>query len=72
MRLPTRKMIEEYLFSYIGHMVQWRTVRISYKSKKCLMQPPESWVVVKNTREPLVDAETFRKVQLPGTLGQSH
>ncbi len=50
--------------TYIGHMVQGRTVKISYKSKKCLMQPPESWVVVKNTHEPLVDEETFRKVQL--------
>ncbi len=50
--------------TYIGHMVQGRTVKISYKSKKCLMQPPESWVVVKNTHEPLVDEETFQKVQM--------
>ena len=50
--------------TYIGHMVQGRTVKISYKSKKCLMQPPESWVVVKNTHEPLIDEETFRKVQM--------
>ncbi len=50
--------------TYIGHMVQGRTVKISYKSKKCHAQPPESWVVVKNTHEPLVDEETFRKVQL--------
>ena len=50
--------------TYIGHMVQGRTVKISYKSKKCLMQPPESWVVVKNTHEPLVDEEMFQKVQM--------
>ena len=50
--------------TYIGHMVQGRTVKISYKSKKCHAQPPESWVVVKNTHEPLIDEETFRKVQL--------
>ena len=50
--------------TYIGHMVQGRTVKISYKSKKCLMQAPENWVVVKNTHEPLVDEETFQKVQL--------
>ncbi|MBR3743438.1 MAG: recombinase family protein [Clostridia bacterium] len=50
--------------TYIGHMVQGRTVKISYKSKKCHAQPPENWVVVKNTHEALIDEEAFRKVQL--------
>ena len=50
--------------TYLGHMVQGRRVKISYKSRKCQPQPPESWVVVRNTHEPLVDGETFRKVQL--------
>ena len=50
--------------TYIGHMVQGRTVKISYKSKKCFMQAPEDWVVVKNTHEPLIDEESFRKVQM--------
>lgn len=49
--------------TYIGHMVQGRTVKISYKSKKCLLQPPEAWVIVKNTHEPLIDEATFQKVQ---------
>ena len=50
--------------TYIGNMVQGRMVKISYKSKKCLRQAPEDWVVVKGTHEPLVDQETFRKVQM--------
>lgn len=50
--------------TYIGNMVQGRQVKINYKSKKCLKQPPESWVVVENTHEPLVDRETFRQVRL--------
>ena len=50
--------------TYIGNMVQGRMVKISYKSKKCLKQPRESWVVVEGTHEPLVDAETFRKVRM--------
>ena len=50
--------------TYIGSMVQGRTVKISYKSKKCHTQPPENWVVVKNTHEALVDEEAFRKVQM--------
>ena len=50
--------------TYIGNMVQGRMVKISYKSKKCLRQSPEDWVVVEGTHEPLIDAESFRKVQL--------
>ncbi len=50
--------------TYIGSMVQGRQVKVSYKSKKCIRQPRENWVVVQNTHEPLVDAETFRKVRM--------
>ncbi|MDD6174647.1 MAG: recombinase family protein [Firmicutes bacterium] len=50
--------------TYIGNMVQGRSVKISYKSKRCLRQAPENWVVVENTHEPLIDRETFEKVQI--------
>lgn len=50
--------------TYIGSMVQGRQVKISYKSKKCLHQDRENWVVVPHTHAPLVDEETFRKVGL--------
>lgn len=50
--------------TYIGNMVQGRSVKISYKSKKCLKQDPANWVVVEGTHEPLVDRETFRKVRM--------
>ena len=50
--------------TYIGNMVQGRMVKISYKSKKCLRQSPENWVVVEGTHEPIIDPETFQKVQL--------
>lgn len=50
--------------TYIGNMVQGRMVKISYKSKKCLRQPRENWVVVENTHEPIIDKETFQKVRL--------
>lgn len=49
--------------TYLGKMVQGRSARVSYKSRKCRRLPPESWVVVEGTHEPLVDAETFRRVQ---------
>ena len=50
--------------TYIGNMVQGRSVKISYKSKKCLKQDPANWVVVEGTHEPLVDLETFQKVRM--------
>lgn len=50
--------------TYIGNMVQGRMVKISYKSKKCLRQSPENWVVVEGTHEPIIDPETFQKVQM--------
>lgn len=50
--------------TYTGNMVQGRRVKISYKSKKCLKQSPENWVVVEHTHEPLIDRQTFRKVQV--------
>ena len=50
--------------TYIGNMVQGRSVKISYKSKKCLRQSPENWVIVEGTHEPIIDPETFQKVQM--------
>lgn len=50
--------------TYIGNMVQGRTVKISYKSKKCLKQDRENWVIVEGTHEPLIDKETFERVQM--------
>ncbi len=50
--------------TYIGNMVQGRSVKISYKSKKCLKQDRENWVVVENTHEPLIDKAAFEKVRL--------
>ena len=65
-RMWSSERISEILQNetYIGNMVQGRMVKISYKSKKCLRQPRENWVVVENTHEPLVDKETFQKVRL--------
>ena len=50
--------------TYIGNMVQGRMVKVNYKSKKCLRQPREKWVIVESTHDPLVDRETFQKVRL--------
>ena len=49
--------------TYIGSMVQGRTRKINYKSKKCIKQDRRDWVVVEGTHEPLIDRETFEKVR---------
>ena len=48
--------------TYIGNMVQGRSRKVSYKTKKCIRQPPQDWIVVEGTHEPLIDQETFHKV----------
>lgn len=50
--------------TYVGNMVQGRQVKVSYKSKKCLHQTPDNWVVVEGTHKPLVSQEIFDQVQL--------
>ncbi|MEA4934484.1 MAG: recombinase family protein, partial [Lawsonibacter sp.] len=50
--------------TYIGNMVQGRSVKISYKSKKCQKQAREDWVVVEGTHKPLIDPAVFQKVGL--------
>ncbi|AMJ39746.1 recombinase family protein [Anaerotignum propionicum] len=48
---------------YLGHMVQGREQKISYKSKKTMELPKESWIIVKNTHEPIISEKVFVKVQ---------
>ena len=49
--------------TYIGSMVQGRTRKINYKSKKCIKQDRRDWIVVEGTHEPIIDRETFDKVR---------
>ena len=46
---------------YLGHMVQGKTEKISFKSGKSRNVPEERIIEVKNTHEALVDEETFEK-----------
>lgn len=50
--------------TYIGNMVQGRTVKVSYKSKKSLHQRPEDWIIVEGTHAPLVSKTAFAQVQM--------
>ena len=48
---------------YLGHMVNFKTRKQSYKSKKKIENPPELWKIFENTHEAIIDAETFERVQ---------
>ncbi len=50
--------------TYIGNMVQGRSRKVSYKSKKCVRQPKSEWIIVPETHEAIVDKAVFDKVQL--------
>ena len=48
---------------YLGHMVNFRTHRQSYKSKKKIENPQSEWKIFENTHDAIVDEETFHRVQ---------
>ncbi|MCL2816655.1 MAG: recombinase family protein [Oscillospiraceae bacterium] len=48
---------------YIGHLVQNKTGNTSYKNKKTIHKPPEEWVKVENTHEPIVSLEVWERVR---------
>ena len=48
---------------YLGHMVNFKTRKPSYKSKRKVENPPEEWHIFENTHEAIIDADTFARVQ---------
>ena len=48
---------------YTGDMVQGRCKKASYKKSTMIRQPPDKWVVVPGTHEPLVSREIFARAQ---------
>ena len=48
---------------YLGHTVNFKTYRQSYKSKKKLYNPEEKQLVFENTHEAIVDADAWKRVQ---------
>ena len=48
---------------YLGHTVNFKTYRKSYKQKKQLKNAPENWQIFENTHEAIIDRETFDIVQ---------
>jgi len=48
---------------YLGHTVNFKTCKQSYKSKKKLHNPEEKQLVFENTHEAIIDADTWARVQ---------
>jgi DNA invertase Pin-like site-specific DNA recombinase len=48
---------------YIGHTVNFRTYRKSFKNKKKLKNDPSEWKIFEDTHEPTVDKAIWERVQ---------
>lgn len=48
---------------YLGHIVNFKTRKKSFKCKKKINNAPSEWIIFKNVHEPIVDQETFDIVQ---------
>ena len=49
---------------YMGHTVNFRSHKQSYKDKNAVMNPKEDWLIFENTHEAIVDAETWELAQM--------
>lgn len=48
---------------YLGHTVQRKKEKISYKINKQISLPKEIWIKVEDTHPPLIEKEVFKKIQ---------
>ena len=48
---------------YLGHTINFKTYRKSYKNKKQMHNDPSEWQIFENTHEAIIDQETFDIVQ---------
>ena len=49
---------------YMGHTVNFRSHKQSYKDKNPVMNPKEEWLIFENTHESIVDKETWELAQM--------
>lgn len=48
---------------YLGHTVNFRSFKQSYKDKNSIKRPPEEWQIFENTHEAIIDPETWALAQ---------
>lgn len=49
--------------TYLGHSVHNREAKVSYKSKKRVLVPKESWFIVRGTHDAIISEDVFNQVQ---------
>lgn len=47
--------------NYIGHLVNFKTTRKSYKNKRFVYRDPSEWKIIENHHEAIVDRRGHRK-----------
>ncbi len=49
--------------TYLGHTIQHKTTRVSYKNHKVVQIPQSEWIINENAHEPIISKEIWDKVQ---------
>lgn len=59
--------------TYLGHTIQHKTTRVSYKNHKVVNVPESEWIINENSHEPIISQEIWDKVQetYKGVRGRS-
>lgn len=52
-----RKMLENQ--AYLGHTINGKKRKISFKSKRVILQPESKWIMVENTHEPIISKQLW-------------
>lgn len=52
-----RKMLENQV--YLGHTINGKKRKISFKSKRVVLQPESKWIMVENTHEPIISQQLW-------------
>lgn len=48
---------------YLGHMLQGKTTKVSFRLKTTIAKSQDDWICVENTHEPIINKETFDLVR---------
>lgn len=48
---------------YMGHTVNFKTEKTSFRDKRRHLTPKDSWVIFENTQDAIIDEETFQTAQ---------
>ncbi len=48
---------------YLGHTAQGKTTKVSFKSTATQARPPDDWIVVENTHDPIISEDLFQAVR---------